>query len=206
MPDDSTPERCFCNQCLRATWHQILASEARGEDNDGFRTSDEYQIIECKGCGRVSYRTRSWNSDMTDFDGPYYHHVYYPPLVSRKAPEWLNELPGDVQSVLGEVYVALHAGSRYLATVGARTVLDMLITDKIGDIGSFTQKIQKLEHGGYITNAEAQLMAAVIDAGSASAHRGYAPNSKDLGHVMDILEAILDKLYVAEGRQKKTRG
>jgi hypothetical protein len=39
--------------------------------------------------------------------------------------------------------------------------------------------------------------------GNASAHRGYAPDTKDINHVMDILEAILDKFYIAEGRQKK---
>jgi len=162
-----------------------------------------YQIIECKGCGNINYRTCSWTSDMIECDGPFYKYVCYPTPVSRKVPEWLKELPVDLQSVLGEVYAALHAGSRYLATVGARTVLDLLILDKIGDIGSFKQKIQKLEDDGHITNAEAQLIDAVIEAGNASTHRGYAPITKDLNHVMDILEAILDKLYVAEGRQQK---
>jgi Domain of unknown function (DUF4145) len=203
MPDDAQPELCFCNQCLRRTRHQILASEARGENDDGFETSDEYQLIECKGCGNISYRTRHWNSDMVGIDGPYYRDEYYPPPVSRKVPEWLRELPLDIQSVLGEVYAALHAGSRYLATAGARTVLDLLFLDKIGDIGPFKQKIQKLEQDGHITNREAQLIDAVIEAGNASAHRGYAPSTKDLNHVMDILEAILDKLYIAEGKQEK---
>ncbi len=123
--------------------------------------------------------------------------------ISRKKPEWLNELPSDIKSVLSEVYIALHAESRYLATVGPRTVLDLLIVDKIGDSGSFKQKIKKLEDGGHITHAEAELIEAVIEAGSASAHRGYAPDTDSLNHVMDTLESMLDKLYIAEGRQKR---
>ncbi len=203
MPDDTEPDYCFCNGCLRHTRHQILASEARGEDWQDFWTRNEYQIVECKGCGEVSYRTRSSSADSVDFEGRYYDYVCYPPPASRRIPEWLKELPYEIQAVLGEVYVALHGGSRYLAAVGARTVLDLLMLEKIGDVGSFKEKIEKLQKDGYITTAEAQLIEAVIEAGNASAHRGYAPDSRDLNHVMDILEAILDKLYVSEHRQQK---
>jgi hypothetical protein len=136
-------------------------------------------------------------------DGPDYNDTYYPPRVSRRMPEWFSRLPSDIKAVMSEVYVALHAGSRYLATVGARTVIDLLIVDKIGDGGTFTQKVQKLEDGGHITHPEAELIEAVIEAGNASAHRGYAPDARSLNHVMNILESILDKFYAAEERQER---
>ena len=75
-----------------------------------------------------------------DEDGYGYSDVYYPPPVSRQKPSWFEEIPYEIQCVMEEVYVALQAGSRYLATVGARTALDMLIIDKIGDAGSFKRR------------------------------------------------------------------
>src|SRR3954466_9986975 len=77
------------------------------------------------------------------------------------------------------------------------------IVDKIGDEGDSGEKVKKLEEGGFITGPEGKLLKAVIEAGNASAHRGYAPDPNDLKQVMDILEAILEKLYVEEGRRKK---
>ena len=205
MSDDSEPDSCFCNQCLRKTRHKVLHSVERAEDNEGFQTMDQYQIIECQGCAHISYRTQHWTSDMMDYDGPYTRDTYYPPPISRRIPEWLGRLPLDIQSVLREVYPALHAESRYLATIGARTALDLLIKDKIGDVGSFTKKVATLVEDRIITEPEAELIKAVVEAGHASTHRGYAPDSREINHVMDILEAILDKLYIAEERQQKLK-
>jgi len=183
-------EICFCNRCLSRTRHQVAFCDSRVESDDysGITNGNNFQVLQCQGCGNITYRTRGWSSAWMDEDGLIYTDTYYPPLISRKKPEWLNELPSDIKSVLSEVYIALHAESRYLATVGPRTVLDLLIVDKIGDSGSFKQKIKKLEDGGHITHAEAELIEAVIEAGSASAHRGYAPDTDRLNHVMYILE------------------
>jgi hypothetical protein len=79
----------------------------------------------------------------------------------------------------------------------------MLIVDKIGDIGSFKDKVRHLQTAGHITVPEAELIDVVTEAGNASTHRAYAPDAKSLNHVMDILEAILDKFYATEPRRRK---
>jgi Domain of unknown function (DUF4145) len=128
---------------------------------------------------------------------------YYHPLISRKRPQWFEALPVNLNGVLNEVYVALQSDSYYLATFGARTVLDLLIVEKIGDAGAFEQKIRRLKADGHITEEERDLVETVIEAGNASANRGFAPNQRDLKHVMDIVEVLLDKFYIAKGRQKQ---
>lgn len=193
-----------CNACLRTTTHDVMFEHRTGEEdhvNHLFLGTD-YQVLACRGCGNITYRTRRWSSDEQDEDGQIYRDSYYPPLVSRKKPEWFEKLPHNIQRVLKEVYIALDADSYYLATVGARTVVDLLMLDKIGDVGPFKAKIEKLVTAQHITKEEGDLVEAVIEAGNASAHRGYAPNELELKHVMDILEAILDKLYIADSRRK----
>jgi len=106
------------------------------------------------------------------------------------------------QEVLQEVYIALDANTRFLAAFGARTALDMLIVDKIGDIGSFKEKLNKLESKGYIDSTERELLDAVTEAGNAAAHRGYAPDERLLSSVIDILESVFDRIYFKPERDK----
>lgn len=42
-----------------------------------------------------------------------------------------------------------------------------------------------------------------IPGGITAAHRGYAPDEEDLIAVMDILEEVIEKLYVKEKRERE---
>ena len=211
MAGDTKIETSFCNGCLHATQHRILSSHSQSGKEPFFDGIEHicdvswetaYQVLECQGCTNVTYRTRKWFSEWQDVDGPNYEYAYYPPLVSRRKPDWYNELPEKLRSVLDELYIALHADIRYLSAVAARTCLDMSICEKIGDIGTFKDKINKLETDDYITAAERELVEAVTEAGHASAHRGYKPDKKDLDSVIAILESLLYKFYIAENSRK----
>jgi hypothetical protein len=76
------------------------------------------------------------------------------------------------------------------------------MVEKIGDMGSFKSKVEQLFSTGVIDNAEKEMLLAVIDAGSASAHRSYSPNSETMNHMMDILEEVFYKLIVAPRRKQ----
>ncbi|MBA7567674.1 hypothetical protein ES708_09389 [subsurface metagenome] len=78
----------------------------------------------------------------------------------------------------------------------------MLIVDKIGDVGTFKDRLNKLESEGYIDSTEKELLDAVTEAGNAAAHRGYAPDEKLLNSVIDILESIFDRIYFKPNRDK----
>lgn len=197
-------EWCHCNKCMQRTRHRTLFSESRGEEVGDSISGNDYQVLECQGCGSIAFRQREWCSEWVDEDGPCYQSTYYPPPISRKIPGWVDELPFEIRAVLNEVYTALHSGNPILATFGARTVLDLVMVDKLGeDVGSFDRKVKTLEANGHLTRSEAELIEAALEAGHASAHRGYAPDTNGLNSVMDILESVLDKFYAAAGRQRK---
>jgi uncharacterized protein YutE (UPF0331/DUF86 family) len=79
----------------------------------------------------------------------------------------------------------------------------MLIVDKIGDVGTFKDKLNKLESEGYIDPTEKELLDAVTEAGNAAAHRGYAPDATLLNSVIDILESLFDRIYFKPDRDKE---
>lgn len=199
----------YCDKCMRETRHSILASVKQSGSSSEFEKLGVYgeyqhQILQCRGCEYVTYRTISWFAEAQYDD---YHTVHeenrYPSPVNHQKPAWFNQLNEVLQSILDEMYTAIQHDLRYLAAVGARTALDIVIVDKIGDSGTFTQKIENLEKSEFISKEEAELITVVVEAGSASAHRGYFPDKKHLISMIEILESILYKFYVQDSDKKR---
>jgi hypothetical protein len=135
---------------------------------------------------------------------PYINQTdYFPPLPVRTKPEWFDRLPNGYQSILSEVYQAIDNSLFFLASTGTRTSVDRLIVEKIGDVGSFKDKILKLVASQIIDDAEGNILVALIDAGSASAHRNFRPDLENINHMMEILEAIFYKLLIEPEKKKE---
>jgi hypothetical protein len=82
--------------------------------------------------------------------------------------------------------------------MGVRAILDMVLVDKVGDAGTFANKLKKLEEQGFVSRKNSEVLDAALDAGSAAAHRGYIPKTTVLYAVMDIVENLLQALYVLD--------
>ncbi len=190
--------KIHCNQCARVTKHlRLIQKVIKGSeaiDQYGpVSWQDTYNLLECCGCENISLQHLSWFSETDEIV-----EKNYPPPVSRRIPEWKYKLPHQISSLLDEIYNALHANSRRLVVMGARTIVDMVILDKVGDIGSFKEKLKALEVQGFIGKKNREFLTAALDAGSAAAHRGYAANPEEIGHVMDIVENLLEAVFVLE--------
>jgi hypothetical protein len=115
----------------------------------------------------------------------------------QRAPSRLVEaIPDDQAAVLKEVYVAIEHRLLTLASIGLRTVIDMLCLEQVGDIGSFRAKLKALLDAGTISLSQEATLLAVIDAGNASAHRGFTPDADDIAKVLDVVEHLLSAVYL----------
>jgi hypothetical protein len=130
---------------------------------------------------------------------------YFPPPVARLKPNWFDALPRDLRKLLSEIYRSLDADTRALPMMGARAVLDRVIVDTIGDVGSFEQKLKKLEAERHISAKGREILDVALDAGNAAAHRGYAPTVKNVHSVMDIVENLVHSTYVLESVAKEIK-
>jgi len=83
-----------------------------------------------------------------------------------------------------------------LAVMGARALIDVVIADKIGDVGSFEKKLDMLEERKFVSSLNRVQLAAALDAGSAAIHRGHKPSPETVGQVLDIVENIVEAVYV----------
>lgn len=124
------------------------------------------------------------------------HVVHYPPRQVRIYPQWSPSLPKHVQELVREVYAAVHAECHCLAVMGARSVVDIMLTEVLGDIGGFEQKLSEAVNAGFLTTAQRQCITAAVEAGHAASHRGFRPNPGAVFDVLDIVEHALRDRYV----------
>ena len=130
---------------------------------------------------------------------------HFPPSTARRRPVWESQLPWPLQHLIREIYDALHSGGRRLAVMGARTLVDMAIIDKVGDVGTFEDKLKTLENQGFVSKRNREVLDAALDAGNASAHRGYQFKPNEVNQVMDIVENLLQAIYVLQPAADKIK-
>jgi hypothetical protein len=90
-----------------------------------------------------------------------------------------------------------------LAAIGLRTSFDiaaeLLSVDP--DI-TFQAKLDYLLERKLIKGHDREHLDVLVNAGSASAHRGWKPTVEDLDALMDTLEAFIFDTFVAPARKK----
>jgi len=186
-------ERVHCNSCGHATRHVVLVDRKQPgteelEDGDSVDWQTTWTTLECLGCESVCLRRTFW---FSEWDRDALKVEFFPPPISRRPPRWLEQLTEDERQLTLEVYAALHAGSRRLAMMGARALVDMVMQRHAGDAGTFGSQLTELEKRGLIGKRQRRVLEAALDAGSAAAHRGHIPNVKDAETVVDIVENLL---------------
>lgn len=189
MKQDSKIERVHCNQCLQQTRHEVIATRVVNEINEEGSWQVTYTMLQCRGCETIILRRYllSYDNGVDETD-------YFPPPISRKIPRWIRDLPVDFQSLIREIYTALHADSRRLALMGTRSLVDLFINATIGDIGGFQKKLEKLVEDGYLGEKNKEILEVALDAGHAATHRAHNPTAEDVNLVFDIVENLIQHL------------
>lgn len=197
-------KRAYCNGCMKVTNQELRHQEKRAfYSKDGDRFSiDLYQTLQCKGCGHFTFRLVEIRDHITTEDGtPIEEEIYYPPKKSRPQPAWLNDLVWEhdqfpLVAILDEIYAALYAQLNTLVCIGIRTLIDMIMMEKVGDCGSLTKTLFAFRDAGYITEEQRVLIDNTLEAGSAAAHRGHRPDIDELNHLLDIAESVIENIFI----------
>jgi Domain of unknown function (DUF4145) len=192
-------ERLHCNSCRITTKHLLLKthSDSGSDEEQEFYWRTDSDMFECCGCSSVLLRQVEHFSEDPDPTVK-----FYPPPASRWLPRWRWSIPNKLARLLGEIYAAMQADGLSLAMMGARAILDTAIIDTVGDQGSFTANLKAMQQKGDISAKNVEYLMVVFDAGSASAHRSHRPDHEQLNTVMDIVENLLQSLFVFEKKTK----
>jgi dihydroxyacetone kinase DhaKLM complex PTS-EIIA-like component DhaM len=81
--------------------------------------------------------------------------------------------------------------------MGVRSALDHVMDKILGaDMGSFEANLHEMVKRGHITANQRDNLAIVIDAGSASTHRGFRPPRDLLDEMLAVMENIIRAHYI----------
>ncbi len=195
--------KAHCNHCSGNRNHEVLTEHivTWDEEECGINGEDAWQVIQCCGCDEIKFRRHTLHDEChMDYEtGKYTPEIaIYPPPINRPLPEWVCQIE-DVESleeVLKETYIALENGSYRLASIGLRTAFDLFACHKVGDVGTFLQKLEELVSKQYITTQEQEILNYIVVLGNASAHKGFRPKIKAIEAAIESLETILHRIYI----------
>jgi hypothetical protein len=206
--EENKIEELHCNECGGKRKQFIRCEFERSGADDETSWSDTAQILECCGCGAISFRIRHWFSEWDEFFEnditgqpervPGIVDDFYPSPLARKLPRWIQEL-GDptLRNVLKEVYSNLQADNLISAAMGARLLIDRIMNMTVKDVGGFEKKLERMRSSGLISdNERTHLLSPVVDAGNAASHRAYKPKADHINTMMDTVENLLHRLFV----------
>jgi hypothetical protein len=196
---------CFCNSCARDTDHAVVWADTFTVDlPDGSGTGTRYQALRCGGCKECTLKKEKlYFSGIPDPDEPgeeVVETIYRPARLWRRAPDWVNEIEyrdADLKGLLDEVYSATNDKQVRLLSMGVRSALDHVMTKILGgDIGPFDKKLEAMVQDGHLTKKQKENLNIVIDAGSASTHRGFKPSKELLDEMITVMESIIRDHYI----------
>ena len=192
-----------CSKCHNDTLHEVVFSvDITGENGyDAITYWESYQIVQCKGCKTISFRKNSKNTEDKEYyeDEEYLvdHEDIYPGRISGRGKiknYW--RLPSVVRQVYEETITALSYKLTILGGIGIRTLLDTICREKQAKGKDLKEKINDLVNIGVLTNDGATILHSLRDMGNNAAHEAKPPDSYTLDISIDIVESLLQNVYI----------
>ena len=203
-----------CLNCSGKTLHIVLASiDRKGKGVEGsfeYYWDTNYQIIECKGCQTISFRSLSSNSEeyypYPEDDKPVEFQNLYPArLEGRKSIEHdLHYLPFKVKSIYSETIAALTLDLPIIAGIGLRAIIETVCKNKHSTGKNLYEKIDDLVKNDHLTPSGAKILHEIRTLGNDAAHDVESHTSKQLSLAMDITEHLISEIYILPKKVKQS--
>jgi hypothetical protein len=172
------------------------------EDYDFTFTSIEiYETITGLGCDKYSFIKRFYHSEMAypeEAEEEEETTKRYPELSSKRKPfSGLNEVPEEIQKIYQETYWALINGSKILTGIGIRAIIEATCREHQVKGGDLNEKINALaEQKGTITEEGRKALHQLRFLGNEAAHKNKPHSEEELNAALEIVDHILQALYV----------
>ena len=202
-----------CAQCGGSRNCEIKGLDFQTIDDEIVTVWINRYILKCLGCDSTFFMESVRHSEDTDVveypDGSYAHEPierlsYWPARLKREIPVWFpkmqssQEFSSRLDQPLHELYLALNNDLRMLSAIAVRTCFDVASEIcGVSESHTFEEKIKELLTLGRIGISDKYKLDALVEGGSASAHRSWIPESGELNTLVNLLEDFLQNVFVA---------
>ncbi len=201
--------RAHCPTCGPDRNARVLCEHEESWGDDEAVGTSHYRVLKCAGCDRVFVQREEIEFDVDRPDRS--RSFYWPSAVVHSPPRWINrilERDDTLYELLQETYEALNDDLRVTAALAMRTAFDRA-SELLGIDPAlpFSQKLSELHQRGRIGKEEQDSLSALVDAGSAAAHRAWRPSVEQLKTMISIVEGFLHHtLLLNKDAQKLKHG
>lgn len=203
---------CYCNNCTIVTKHFVIFDYKEDIDDfeEGLSVKEDYQIIKCDNCNRLSFRIDGWFSEDQDpfpggNDGTY-EELYPESDRNKRIEKKINNLPYSLTEIYSEVIKAYNNNLFILAAVGIRAILEGICKEKeietivnhegktidVSDIKLMTVGLLQKK---LITQPQKDALDNLRILGNDSIHDLFEPTKKDIKNILDVIEIIMLSVY-----------
>jgi hypothetical protein len=195
----------YCENCyIESNKHSVIAQKDIHGDSDEYHYMIKYMILECNGCGRISFR-----DEFIDFENAYPNENgdWQPEITIKTYPkkefaknsiEYSFVLPEKIRTVYNEAINAFNANCLLLTGVAFRAVIEAVCLENNITGRDLASKIDNLVKKKFITEKEAQRMHSIRFLGNDSVHEMSVPSKEKLLLVLSIVEHLLNNLYIID--------
>lgn len=196
-----------CRDCKRSTNHLVLAStDLTGSDDLGeghvIDWNSHYQILQCQGCDSISFRKASHTSEDYIQIGPNEYEIdvfeeLFPNPTEGRLPLKDGEiLPTDVERIYSETLKAINSNQPVLSGIGIRALIETIAKERKAGGKDLMEKIDDLVIQGVLTKDGAEIFHKLRILGNTAAHE-VKPHSRDqLNLALDVVEHLLQGVYI----------
>lgn len=202
---DTTKEsirQVVCNRCDNTTNHVVCSSVEFNWDNEDITGKSIHEIIRCLGCDGISFRIGSTNSEDYKIDDgggysyPETEEIYPSRLMGHSPLEDIYSLPDKVRSIYKETHAALCTRLNVLAGLGIRTLIEAVCLEKSASGDNLKEKIDDLVTKDVLTKGNAAVLHRTRFVGNKAAHEIRATNDRELDAAFDVIENLLETVYI----------
>jgi hypothetical protein len=192
-------ESVSCQNCKNKTDHKVLVSADVTQELDMEYWGTSYQVIQCLGCKRISFRV---NRQDTALCQPSYEKIY-PSPEKRSSIKDIDLLPKNVKIIYKETIKAINGYQAILSGIAIRTTLEAIIQEQNVPGDDLSQKINSLTRQGKVTQKYANILHDLRRIGNEAAHsiKPYSPEEIEIA--MDVVEHLLQQFYILPHHTKE---
>ena len=202
-----------CYKCLRETAHLVVRSAEYVDDyvDGSFSVTgwNNYQVIQCRGCERVGFRSTHQNTEEYDNDPdtgeaiPDTRIELYPNrLAGRDELGSYWTLPSVLMAIYRETLSAMRASLPVLAGVGIRAIVETVCADRKATGSNLEKRIDALVTQGALTKDGADILHRLRILGNQAAHEVKPHSLETLNTAMDVVDHLLTGVYILPARAK----
>lgn len=203
--------KVMCRHCQQVTWHTIL-SDSGGtsyDDDNDFWYREKFFTLKCLGCDTVCLLVESaFSEDYDPETGEVsVQRVIHPsPFKDTREPiELLYYVPTSISNLYQESIRALNYKLFILAAMGVRSLIEAIAIDQGISSRGLSSKIQGMLNDKIITPKEKIHLDVVKDMGNLAVHEIKKHHVLDISLGLDILETLLQILYIYPKRVEDTQ-